>query len=563
MNPLKESARSDQPARFRVLGFSADSIVIYDRQRKIVRSLKDGDLRAGVLVSVAGLEWLMQRFPGKGLNGFDQLAAADWFNKEANRLGHFDESQVKGRGASNVDNQLIYHAGDRLVVGGEIRDLEAVEVGVYPQGASLPLPATEGASAAQGALLVKVATAFPWDDPTSGLLLAGWCALAPLCGALAWRPHLWITGGAGSGKTTVLNEFVLPLLNGSALFVQGNTTEAGLRQKLGHDALPIVMDEGEQSDDRERGRVQDVVTLLRQSSSETGARTLRGTAGGKAMDFMVRSMACIASIQISLQNQADIERFAVLELKQGGRGPSEESSWSQHLENLNDLRSQDLPAKLHRRMIDNFDHFLRSLPAFRRVCLSELGSPRYADQYGSLITAAWVMSNDGIATDVAATEFMSSWDWSGRQPERDNDDPQQALGALLQAPLRLGTRDCSVFDLIAEVVAGKLGGSSSGDFKEADRHLRNLGMIVWLKPKPILLVGRNTRVHTLLRDTPYRSSPAKLFERLPGAERWPTPQTFTGVVTRATAVPLSLIAGLPSTEALQNKKTKFEGTDSS
>ena len=44
--------------------------------------------------------------------------------------------------------------------------------------------------------------------PGSHLLLAGWVALAPVCGALGWRPHAWITGKAGSGKTTIMKRFV-------------------------------------------------------------------------------------------------------------------------------------------------------------------------------------------------------------------------------------------------------------------------------------------------------------------------------------------------------------------
>jgi nucleoid-associated protein YgaU len=32
------------------------------------------------------------------------------------------------------------------------------------------------------------------------MLLAGWIALAPICGAMRWRPHLWLTAAAGAGK---------------------------------------------------------------------------------------------------------------------------------------------------------------------------------------------------------------------------------------------------------------------------------------------------------------------------------------------------------------------------
>ena len=76
------------------------------------------------------------------------------------------------------------------------------------------------------------------------MLLAGWVALAPTCGCLDWRPHIWLTGGAGTGKS-LIHRFISPLLHDMGVPVSGNTTEAGLRQTLKSDALPVVFDEAE------------------------------------------------------------------------------------------------------------------------------------------------------------------------------------------------------------------------------------------------------------------------------------------------------------------------------
>ena len=71
--------------------------------------------------------------------------------------------------------------------------------------------------------------------PASAHFLLGWLVLAPVCGALNWRPHIWLTGGAGTGKTTILKLFIRPLLGGVVQSATGGTTEAGLRgdQDLG------------------------------------------------------------------------------------------------------------------------------------------------------------------------------------------------------------------------------------------------------------------------------------------------------------------------------------------
>ena len=555
MTRVSESSATSESPLMKVLGFVGDQIVIYDRERANIRYVKDTDLRAPVLVAIAGLDWLSQNFPAAGNRGFDHIVAGDWLNRLAARRGHFDESQVRGRGASRVSGRLVFHAGDQLFTEAGIQSLTDIDDGIFPQAERLPIPSVEPATADEGALVLRLAHGFCWEDRTSALLLAGWCAIAPLCGVMGWRPHLWITGGAGSGKTTILNEFVLPLLDGCGLFVQGNTSEAGIRQKLRQDALPIVMDEGEQSDDRERGRMQDVVTLLRQSSSETGARTLRGTAGGKAMDFRIRSMGCVASIQIGLHHQADLDRFCLLELRTAREGEAEQHAWRTHLSNLAVLRG-NLPGKLRRRMFDGYGRIERSLPAFRTACLQEFGSARFADQYGTLLAGAWVLVNDEVATEQAAKEFMRRRDWTRRRPERENDDAQQAWSAMLQALLWMNNKDYSVFELIRLVVDNKLARHTSVDAEEADRQLRNHGLIVRLEPDPVLLVGRGTKVAELLKNTPYRNDPAKLFERLPGAERAGT-QTFSGTTKRATKVPLSMVDGLPGLGKPPKQKNRF------
>ena len=92
-------------------------------------------------------------------------------------------------------------------------------------------------------MIVAIANRFRWDVPASGTLLVGWVVLAPICGALPWRPHLWLTAGAGTGKSAILDRYVVPLLGDFALVVSGATTEAGLRQTICSDAMPVVFDE--------------------------------------------------------------------------------------------------------------------------------------------------------------------------------------------------------------------------------------------------------------------------------------------------------------------------------
>jgi putative DNA primase/helicase len=147
------------------------------------------------------------------------------------------------------------------------------------------------------------------------------------------RPHVWLTGGPGSGKSTILNRFVHLLLGGLDVFAQGASTEAGIRQRLCVDARPVLIDESESNEENEIRRTQGVLSLIRQASTESDAQTLKGTAGGEAMRFHIRSMFALASIQVGLKQQADRERerITVLTLRSKGRDDAE-GEGHRHLE---------------------------------------------------------------------------------------------------------------------------------------------------------------------------------------------------------------------------------------
>ena len=147
------------------------------------------------------------------------------------------------------------------------------------------------------------------------MLLAGWIALAPICGALDWRPHIWLTGGAGTGKSAILDRFISPLLHDMGVHVSGNTTEAGLRQTLKSDALPIIFDEAESNEKADQTRMQSILALARVASSETNAQMIKGSPNGEVIRYHLRSMFFLSSISTALKQGADRTRFAQLTLK--------------------------------------------------------------------------------------------------------------------------------------------------------------------------------------------------------------------------------------------------------
>ena len=158
-------------------------------------------------------------------------------------IGIYDPGKVRGRGAWIDNGRPVLHNGNRLILNGSSLPLMLpASRHVYEAAAPLiadfasPLP-TQTAHK-----LVGICQSLRWECGISGTLLAGFIAIAPICGGLAWRPSIWITGGTGSEKTYLKDNIIGPALAGVALQVQSKTSEAGIRQSLGSDALPVLFD---------------------------------------------------------------------------------------------------------------------------------------------------------------------------------------------------------------------------------------------------------------------------------------------------------------------------------
>ena len=127
--------------------------------------------------------------------------------------------------------------------------------------------------------ILKTPSLCRWEHAASAAMLAGWVALAPVCGAFVALPA-WIVGGAGSGKSTVLSNFVKPLLGEMETSVLAPAPRPGSVSIWAATPYPCLWMRPSKAQARDEERLQTVMELARASSSETGAKTLKGTASG-------------------------------------------------------------------------------------------------------------------------------------------------------------------------------------------------------------------------------------------------------------------------------------------
>ncbi len=121
-----------------------------------------------------------------------------------------------------------------------------------------------------------------------------------------WRPHMWISGSQGSGKT-LLTLLLEAIGGGLVLRSEGNgLTEAGLRQSIQHHSWVTIIDEFEKSEARDK-----IIEMLR--SAGRGGVARKGTVGQQgAISYQIKFSALICSIETGLVRAAEKFRYLIV-----------------------------------------------------------------------------------------------------------------------------------------------------------------------------------------------------------------------------------------------------------
>lgn len=533
----------EEDGGFSILGYDRNEYFIFVHGKKQILNCTRGSFSISGLLEISELNFWERHFPSK--QGINANAAANFVIQTAHRRGIYDRSRVRAGGAWMDAGRSVFHHGDHLSVDGVETDVTQISSRyVYEMTLPLPPPSDTVLSDADGRRLFSIAKSLRWQRDSSAAMLAGWTYLAPICGALRWRPHIWLTGPAGNGKSTILQRYVYPLLGKHGCqYAQGNSTESGVRQALGSTSVPVLLDEAEKNGERETARVESMLSLIRQSSSESDAQTLKGTISGAGMAFYVRSMFCLASILVGMERKADTDRLSVLSLKPIRLGDqSAAAHWQGVKEQLHWIECDPhLRGRMLRRAIDNMSTILANIEIFTKAGAVKFGSQRAGDQYGTLAAGAWSMQNSGLVTEAQARAWLDSFDWTEHEElAAESDDSENALEELMGAFITvMGTRH-TVHNLISFALGEEVEGRSL-DSRQARTELNQHG--IGLDGGRLLLSNTTPALKKLLAGTPYATDPKTAFERLPGAEKWRGGQLrFNGIKARAVSLPLSAIS---------------------
>ncbi len=547
-----ENELSQHNPYFKFLGYFNDSgrptHCFYPLGNKLIVKLNTSQMTVSSLMDLAPLAYWEHNFPNKGKAKFDVDAATNWLSATSQAAGIFSSKRARGRGAWFDDGRTVLHAGSHLVVDGQQLPLGKLTTNyIYEVGEPLGFPERKPLPASEASKLLEVTKLVNWEREVNAYLLAGWCVIAPICGALKWRPHIWITGAASSGKSWVFKEIIRRLLGDTAFAVQGETTESGLRQWLGHDALPVVFDEAEAEDKRSQERIQTVLNLMRAASSDDGGKMAKGSAAGNAVTYSIRSCFAFASIGVSLSQQSDRSRVTILGVKKlKDDDPVRIERWDKLQKLHNDLITDDYVERMQARTLTMVPIIIKNAATFANAAKNVIGAQRAGDQLGAILAGAYSLFSSKLITYEEAVMWVKDKDWNEEKGLESTRDEYVLFSYLMEQITRVEANGTGYERTIGELIlAASLDKQDEYIGNEtAQNRLRRLGFKID-STGFMYISNRSASISKMLNGTPWEKNHSRTLMRIEGSVSIESTTFAAGIKGRAVALPIRLLTGKP------------------
>ncbi len=326
------------------------------------------------------------------------------------------------------------------------------------------------------------------------------------------------------------------ILGGNCLYVKSVSTEAGIRQTLKADCLAVVMDEAEREDERSHSRVQNILTLARQASSDDDAKIVKGTPTGNAINYQIRSPFCLSSINSNLMQTADKGRVTNIELSSNKLSGEVYEKWKA---NNDDLLTNEYVQALYSKIFSKIPEIASNAITLARAIERKAGDRRLGDQYGALLAGFLSLSKDEILTEESAKLEIEDIDFI---IEKDRaigmNDQHRLLNKIMQHIIRIpkdrGFDDLTVGDLCERIHKTSIG------FQECARALANIGIKV--EDGLIAISNDNENLADVLSDSIWSGNWSQTLKRLEFATSSEKTVYFSpGCKTRATLLPVEKV----------------------
>ena len=486
------------------LGHKGDYYFYTSSSNKQIVSFARGSHTKTTLLDLMPLEYWCTMYPEK--QGFGLDMAVNDLMKKCRDKGVFNDSSVRGVGFWDECINL----GDNLFIDYERKPMHSLNsANIYQIGKRITPPDRDFLTINECPQLLHALSIVRWSRPDSAKFLAGWIVISPFCGSLKWRPHIWLTGPSGSGKSYVMEKFVKDMMGNYVEYFEGTTSEAGIRQYMKCDAKPIIFDEFETDDEKSAERIKYILELFRQSSSESQGKVVKGTISGQAISFYPRFQVLVSSIRVNLIHEADRNRFTICEIK---RGSGEQQ--------FVDLKNALVPlgGDYYKQLISRAYHFKNAMLANIELLTSILAdrySQRFAQQYGTLLAGYALLEKDGELNGEEAEYIIDGCELAENVIEVEETDETECIDFLLSKVVQVELMHGHAHRSISEVITQWQKSHISGVDNWVDSIIR-LGIVP--RDEWLYVCSKHPELDKIFKNTRWIGGWAKSLARIPDAE---------------------------------------------
>lgn len=493
--------------------------------------------------------WERTRFMGE--KGVYWKQAADSLRSACKSFGIYDPDRLRGRGCWFDAGRAVLHLGHELIVDGVRSPLLLPDSDqVYERGRKMAVPDGEPLKNHAAKRLADLCAMITFETSDMAVLFAGWLVIAPVCAALRQRPHLWLSGSAGSGKTWIIDNIVGPLLSHIALRVGSKTTEAGIRGELGSDGRPILFDEAETQSERDRDRMQFILDLARQAYSEDGSAIIKGTATGGSKRYSIRSSFFFSSINLGLTQAADESRTISIKLPTVA-DLSEEGKFAR-AERFRKL-SAEVAAVVTREyagcLLSRTMGMLRTIrdnaETYAQAVAEVYGSRRQGDTIGAALAGYAALHHTRIVGIDEARAFIQDRSWVADAVARTETVPdhEKALNHLLEQMVKVPKSGATIDMPIINVIACSLGLADNEIYDPGKEQSRAILLQSGIKTDAVFLwlAKPHASIDRLFEKSPWGTSWPSTLLQTPGAQSPGKTMRFGHATKKGIGIPISLV----------------------
>jgi len=502
---------ADGPCPFRCLGYDEERYYFILGEQRQQFTIAKGGFSSSQLNELAGSAWWALNGAVGRSGGIDVQLAQALVIAMQNKAGLFYPEMLRGSGVWREDDdegiKIVINDGRRIITqNGSSFPLEEY------QGKSAYLRSRVGfqnmdgpmSSSVDGELLEQLFIVQGFSRRVDALAALGWAVIAPFGGLLSWRPHLWITGRKGTGKTFVQENLISILCGKYAHLGSGKDTEAGIRRTLNMDARPVILDEMEPKSRNARENVSKILDLARNSAGDGSGRVTMASGEGTTT-FLIRSCFCFASINMPDEGAAIASRIISCELQV----PKDEQEKIRHSRDLYPRAMRD-PARYIRRIFYSLPRILDDIEYLSRGLSAFMDGQREADLWAPVLAAAWAIRSDKpISCDEGLDWLNAAMTEQVTDHVDTQEDEDRVIEHILAATMMSDEKKNRTVAELLEISARNVyHGEADGEWATLLLSRAGIKLLraseVWSDGKQtIAFATRSDMIAELLADTPY------------------------------------------------------------